>query len=155
MKPCIACRIEKPLSEFYKHSMMADGHLNKCKPCVRQAVRENREKKLDYYQAYDRRRYYAAGHRGNATEEAKKRGQQRWEARNQHKKRAHGAVAKAVRDGRLDKPERCERCGRKPPPRRLHAHHHDYSKPLDVEWVCTRCHGIEHRKPGWEKLLPF
>lgn len=36
------------------------------------------------------------------------------------------------------------RCGTD---KNVHGHHHDYSKPLDVEWLCSTCHGIEHRKP--------
>lgn len=38
-------------------------------------------------------------------------------------------------------PEPCKRCGGDD----AEMHHHDYSQPLEVEWLCRPCHLTEHR----------
>lgn len=49
MKPCKHCGEVKPLTAFYKHAKMADGHINVCIPCrdkyVKSWCEANREKK--------------------------------------------------------------------------------------------------------------
>ena len=44
-KVCFKCEIEQPITEFYKHARMEDGHLNKCKNCTKKDTKE-REKIL-------------------------------------------------------------------------------------------------------------
>lgn len=57
------------------------------------------------------------------------------------KDNARGAVHRAVLRGRIQ-PESCLFCGCLD----TQAHHHDYSKPLDVTWLCARHHGLVHRQ---------
>lgn len=57
---------------------------------------------------------------------------------------AHEAVHQAVFHGRLQKPQACSGCGAASERAALHGHHRDYSKPLDVIWLCGRCHRREH-----------
>lgn len=64
------------------------------------------------------------------------------------KEKARRLVRTAIAQGKLIRPEVCEKCGKAPGKAidgrpKIHAHHHDYSKPLDVEWLCARCHRYE------------
>lgn len=55
--------------------------------------------------------------------------------------RAHGIVRRAVLAGKIT-PGPCEKCGAAGV--KVHAHHADYSKPLDVQWLCVSCHWLTH-----------
>jgi hypothetical protein len=62
------------------------------------------------------------------------------------KEAARGAIYRALRDGKMKKPRRCQECNKIPPKRSdglsgLQAHHPDYSLKLDVIWLCCECHG--------------
>jgi hypothetical protein len=83
--------------------------------------------------ARDRERYYRDREKRNALSK-------QWAERNPEKRRAQIAVNNAVRDGRLTKGA-CEVCGATD----SHGHHDDYSKPLEVRWLCAKHHAEEHR----------
>ena len=151
MKKCFKCGIEKPLSQFYKHSKMIDGHLNKCKECTKNDSTNNRWKNIDRIREYDRIRG-SLPHRVKAREEYQKtvrgrkasgRAKAKWSRNNPERRHAQAILGHRVRIGEIIKPEQCQRCGRIA---KLHGHHHDYSKPLDVEWLCPICHRQEHKE---------
>jgi len=55
------------------------------------------------------------------------------------KRRAQSRVRWAVRTGKLVRGP-CVQCGEP----KTHGHHSDYSKPLDVVWLCAPCHRRLH-----------
>ena len=67
-------------------------------------------------------------------------------AKNPTKQSARRCVEAALSAGLFAKPDRCEDCGRevgmmKDGRKNIHAHHHDHlGAPLDVQWLCPRCH---------------
>jgi len=159
-KACFKCGETKPLSAFYKHPMMADGHVNKCKECNKRDVILNRLDKVEYYNEYDRNRSYVGSERSNAQKEAirikyresedfrNKRRDTLAKQRRDHpdKAGARQALSNAVRDNRITKPKVCSACGKTDCS--IQGHHWSYLEEhwLDVVWLCTECHGKEHRK---------
>lgn len=60
------------------------------------------------------------------------------------KDRARAALRYAVRQGKI-KRGACVICHKKA----VDGHHDDYSKPLEVIWLCRQCHAKFHRKHGF------
>jgi ribosomal protein S27AE len=76
-----------------------------------------------------------------ALSESTRAGNLRWRRAHPEGPRAHKLVYDAVRGGRIPRPDRCEGCGLA---KRLHGHHDDYTKPLQVRWLCGSCHRLAH-----------
>lgn len=136
VKICRGCQKELPLSEYYGHPYMFDKHLNYCKECVKDKTNAHREQNLDRIREYDRAR-------GQLPRRAKRN----TEATSRRRKEvpgymvAHNKIERAVKTGMVKKPNNCKECGSLG---RLEAHHVDYTKPLDVVWLCVPCHRALH-----------
>jgi formylmethanofuran dehydrogenase subunit E len=151
-KRCFKCGETKPLDQFYRHNQMADGHLSKCKDCTKADVIAHRERNLEKVKAYDRQRsnlpHRVAARRAyqktDRFRDATRKAKAVWENTNPHKRLAVNSVNNAIRTGKIKKPDACSRCGETAC--RIEGHHPDYSKPLDVIWLCETCHKLEHKR---------
>ena len=135
-KECFKCKSVLPLEEFYKHPMMGDGHLNKCKQCTKKDVNEHRLLNLEKIRTYDRNRAKLP-HRAASNVEVNRA----WRAEDRRRQHAHAEVRKAIKLGTLRK-KSCVRCQSE----KSLAHHEDYDKPLDVMWLCQPCHKQRHKE---------
>ena len=147
MKTCFKCGLSKSFDDFYAHPQMADGHLGKCKLCARLDCSTRRNNKREEVRAYDRKRG-SLPHRIAAVKlfsaehpEAHREGNLRYSERYPEKKAAHTAVSNALRDGKLFR-KPCEVCGIA----KSQAHHDDYTKPLEVRWLCDSDHKKHHKE---------
>ena len=106
----------------------ADRHrLATATPEIRQAERKRGRDK--YYRLYAGTSHYNPELSNN-----------RWIVRHPVEHRAHVAVYRAVKSGALIR-EPCEVCGDP----KSEGHHDDYSKPLEVRWLCRKHHAEIHR----------
>lgn len=119
-----------------------------CRPCWRAHVKAYRANNLERVRAYDRER----GRLPHRIEENKLRNAARpaeWHreklrrhrAAHPEKDAARQAVTKAIMAGKLV-PAPCEKCGAG----KTHGHHEDYTKKLEVRWLCDPCHKTRHRE---------
>lgn len=159
---CTICKIEKSYDEFYKSKKGKNGYAEQCKACRLIKGREYYKKRPDICLAkherwakknpekilVNQRAYY---HRNKEKILRKLRESRRingyantkaYRKRNRQKIDCHNYVAMAIKFGHLIRPEICHSCKIQCKPQ---AHHHDYEKPLEVVWLCRKCHGEEHR----------
>lgn len=102
----------------------------KAKASDRARYKRNREARLEQQKVYQQ---------SFAGRAAKERAQKKYKSSNPLKRKAHSAVHNAVRAGRLVK-EPCLFCDDP----NSQAHHHDYTKPLEVTWLCDHHHKVAH-----------
>ena len=133
-KRCIYCKKTFPVTSFHKDKANKDGLCNRCKECSAEIAKKYaltvRGKTLR--DAATRRSYFKR-------REARLAYFKLWYKNNKKKKTAQQKVSKAKKAGLLKKSP-CENCGKET----SQAHHDDYSKPLEVRWLCVSCHKRWH-----------
>ncbi len=114
---CRKCSRDLPGSAFYKTLR------TKCKEC-------HKAQMSAHYQRPEYKAKNAAYQRGRLNG-----------AGNLEKHKARQAVRWAVKSGKIAKDGNCALCNSG---QDIEAHHRDYSKKLEVIWLCRNCHAIHH-----------
>ncbi len=122
MKECNTCKEVKPHDDFEPDKRKLSGCAGSCRLC----------RKLKY----SGKERYAAQREKQLAYHKKMRVQRREVYKARHD------LYHAVEGGRIEKLP-CEVCGEK----NVEGHHEDYSKPLEVKWLCRGHHRKLHRKP--------
>lgn len=121
MKQCFRCKDWFPRESFYLTRSTYDGLYAHCRKCTRERNNESRKRNIEKARA-----------RGAAnTKKMMEKYPEKYLARSK--------TMYAVKTGKLKRLP-CEVCGEI----KVDAHHPDYSKPLEVKWLCRAHHAEEH-----------
>lgn len=135
-KTCSQCGMTLPLDSFYRDRRASTGRDARCKVCQRKASQAWRLRNPDH----------ALWTRESNPE--RNRLYKRTPLQRQRNK-ARAFTRQALRVGVLTRPPTCSSCGATG---RIESHHEDYSKPLEVTWLCRPCHIQRHTdRPPIEK----
>ena len=137
-RTCAVCKMEKPLTDFYRDRGSPLGRKYRCKQCDRAA--SSRWKKGDGIEWC--RNHHRTRTKTEARRALMRRSGERQRLKFPERKAAYDAVRYALKTGKL-KREACSRCGSED---KAEAHHEDYARKLDVTWLCQPCHNEAHNR---------
>jgi hypothetical protein len=173
-KVCTVCKLEQDFGCFAKQKLARNGVKASCKLCDKQYRIANKDKISDlqskYYQENrdkiikrtkewyastidqrrlnDKKRYVEI--RSNPERllilrEIMKKGSKKYKNKHPEREKARSAVRRAIKSGKLTRPQDCSFCGCECKP---DAHHDSYDVKdwLNVRWLCDNCHATYHRK---------
>ena len=140
---CAKCKTDKLPDDFHRNRRRPSGLCCYCKECRRELQRpkESKEQRYTRYLKHVERELeyqqnYRKTHPGLQTVQTR-----RYRSKHPDRARAHTLIAVRIFRGKL-KREPCVICGND----KTHAHHPDYSKPLEIVWFCPKHHRQLHKK---------
>ena len=108
-----------------------EGKFKTCRTCRRDSLR---------LWLRDRKQKLRDNGQKDSYVEVYRKASKTWALKNPDKIKTHMAVSNAIETGKLEK-GLCQVCGNV----KVDGHHPDYSKPLEVLWLCRQHHKDEHR----------
>lgn len=136
IKECGKCHETKSVDEFHRNRTKKDGYTDWCKVC-------DSARKRKWNSENAERRQFVAKHYNETHPESSKKAITKWAKSNPQHYGIRKKLFRAVASGKLVKPDACSECGTVG---RVVGHHEDYDKPLNVQWVCSRCHYAIHEE---------
>lgn len=133
MKECFKCNQVKPLTDFYKHPKMTDGHVNKCKDCYKNDVKGN---------------YLINKQDANYIEKERKRGRKKYHRLYTGTNKANPISVKRWQEKYPEKRIASSKCSSlKKPFENAEKHHWSYNEEhyKDVIWITKKHHMKGHR----------
>lgn len=140
MKKCCFCKIEKNIEEFGIDKQTPTGIARRCKNCNREKQLRKRREFPEKTRTYDRERYKKNPERMRLY---RKKIDQKMKDLYPEKYFARNTFGNAIKRKKISRPDKCEKCNRIS---KVQGHHDDYTKPLEVIWLCIMCHAGKHRK---------
>ena len=134
LRYCNKCNQTLPIDSFYRNAAKKDGYEIYCKKCRKKYINER----------YRNDTKFAEMARENTRNWRKKNNKDKEPNREKFpdKYYARNQLYCAIKTGKINKPQYCFNCKKLCNP---HGHHKDYSDPLNVEWLCSLCHGERHQ----------
>lgn len=105
----------------------------------REYAEDSKEARKEYLRAYK-----------EENREKIREAQKRYREKNRDKVNAQAKLNYYIQKGDITRPMECSMCERASD--KIEAHHSDYSKPLDVMWLCEKCHKKVHKIIKTEKI---
>lgn len=134
-KICAKCKQEKSIDEFNNNvrTKCKFGKHYYCKPCKSIASKKEYSKHKEKY--IERCNNWRKTEVGKAS---LKKTYAKAKAVYPEKYKARTLLNNAITNGRITRETKCQICSQEGV--KIYGHHEDYSKPLEVKWVCHSCH---------------